>query len=759
MRIKTTDTGMTRILLFAAALCLAFAAAHGQQKRPNRTSGTFGGAEPFLLVSGSRDADGDAGTRHTAPQGRAQEAMRPLSQNRRHPAEILSCAPGFFATPREDAAPASDAPADDARPTNPTAPRDGGTGQKVFFFGDSAGFLSKHIVTPHSPERDHAADPAASADSAAYSVEMEGIWQVSDLPIRCIAPHPGGKLIAVYESDGFSAHRVSLWDWENKTRLYAKRFHDSVNSIDWSAAGNFLMVGNTSFEGITILDGAEGTPKQVFQTSPGIINLGATGKSERSIITYAAAGRIVYTNVSTGETLGEYATEPDLRSTELCNNNRTIIGFTDNQAVALNATNGETLSLYDAENPTPAVSSDDTEPVWFERKRDVYGDTLVWYLRKGGDAPVAVPLPQDRAITSATGGGDFRIFGTSTGDIYLSAGASLVQEDSHTISPVTGICDFEDGFYFLCDGKLFFARDCHDTPAALFDSRNGTFSPHTDSITRTENGFLLWSSSAPAPVVFWNGETDGDGAAFTELYKAGESVSSLSATKNGIAFVEGSARAVCLGDVGAAAAKADRGVQTPPFRYSGAGLQDAVMVSDTYMLVSKSAGLRSPYPLMFINVNTGETVPLYTSGDICFSLSMADEQRGYAYAFIVKNEDEGRTQTELIFIRVNLENFTRTQIETVAVYPDEDLRADLLPVSNDKVLSTLGKSSASEIRRRTGRQEIFARGYSLPVKIVANDDRVVTLNYDGSLSWYNASSRNALGSTAIALSGKPLFDR
>jgi len=145
-------------------------------------------------------------------------------------------------------------------------------------------------------------------------------WQISDIPLKGLSVHPDGNLIAVYESDGFSIHRISVWDWANKKRLYAKRFRDSILSISWSARGTYLMVGNTSIEGITILEGSTGTPESFFNTPPGIVSLSLTGATETSMITYGPSGRILYTDLTTKKERASYAGQPDLTQPILLNN-------------------------------------------------------------------------------------------------------------------------------------------------------------------------------------------------------------------------------------------------------------------------------------------------------------------------------------------------------------------------------------------------------------------------------------------------------
>ena len=65
--------------------------------------------------------------------------------------------------------------------------------------------------------------------------------QVSDIPVKKIAYNSSLRYIAVYETDGFSLHRVSVWDWNQKKRLYAKRFTDRIVFLSFSTKGNNLV--------------------------------------------------------------------------------------------------------------------------------------------------------------------------------------------------------------------------------------------------------------------------------------------------------------------------------------------------------------------------------------------------------------------------------------------------------------------------------------------------------------------------------------
>nr|WP_245608949.1 WD40 repeat domain-containing protein [Treponema putidum] len=122
-------------------------------------------------------------------------------------------------------------------------------------------------------------------------------WQLSSMPIQKIAVHPKGQLVAVYETNGFSIHQVSLWDWAKKKTLFSKRLSDSVVSLSWSANGTYLFVGNRSTDGITVLD-SKGIVQNIYQEAPGIVSLAATESAEKNIVTYGESGRLVYTDIA-----------------------------------------------------------------------------------------------------------------------------------------------------------------------------------------------------------------------------------------------------------------------------------------------------------------------------------------------------------------------------------------------------------------------------------------------------------------------------
>ena len=74
-------------------------------------------------------------------------------------------------------------------------------------------------------------------------------YQFSDVGIKLIALAPNGNDIAIYETDGGSVNKVSVWDWRTFTRKYQKKFSDSITSLSFSAKGTYLIIGTATVDG------------------------------------------------------------------------------------------------------------------------------------------------------------------------------------------------------------------------------------------------------------------------------------------------------------------------------------------------------------------------------------------------------------------------------------------------------------------------------------------------------------------------------
>ena len=563
-----------------------------------------------------------------------------------------------------------------------------------------------------------------------YGTMKPETWQVSTMPIKRIAAHPKKALIAVYETDEFSVHTISLWDWQTKKQLYAKRFTSSIVSLSWSAQGTYLFIGTASTEGITVLD-INGNIKKVYPRPPGIVLLAATGPSEKSIVTYGETGRLVYADIAKKTILTQYETEDRLESPELIKNYTQIIGYKNGNVIVVKAASGEVLENYPARSALFAGKITDSLPVWIEK-----GEARqTWHVSQGNKKSPAFSLPHPAVITAARHVDATVVIGTDDGRLYRlkqNSDASIVLTELNVEVSVdasikiSDICIKDSKIYMLSGSTLYAAASPADKPEPVIQSVLG------ERCTVYGNGFLFWSAEKNAPLYYAE-----EGQTPAILYRPRERLNSVSVYNDTIAVVRAFSGLVLL--------DGKSGAQL--FTYQAAGVQDAVPVDDTYVLITKSTGGVMHQPLLLIDVRTGETIPLNMEGDIAFSAQANHTVKNTFSCFRLKTEKAA--QTDLMIMKIDTAHPTRSSFTAALSYGDENLQASLYD-DGAAVLTNLGKNQLSyyDKKRRSIRQ--LPRDYALSRKALMTDSYIVSVNYDGSLSWFNRRTMQLLQHTALA---------
>ena len=553
-----------------------------------------------------------------------------------------------------------------------------------------------------------------------YGSLIPDTWQVSVLKIKRIAVHPKKAHIAVYETDGFGIHKVSLWDWQTKKQLYAKRFTDSVLSLSWSSQGAYLFIGTASTEGITVLD-VKGNIKKIYPRPPGIVLLAATGPSEKSIVTYGETGRLVYADIAKRSILTQYDTEDRLENPELIKNYTAIIGYKNGNVMMIKAASGEVLQTYPARSALFAAKITDGVPVWIEQ-----GDTpKTWHLCQGTEKSPAFSLPYSASLTAARHVDAAIVIGTDDGRLYRltrNAGAAitLTELNPDTSIPVRDICIKDSNAYLFSGSTLYVQHSPDMSPEPII--KNIT----AERCTVYENGFLFWSATKASPLYYAE-----EGKEPEILYRLREPLNSVSVYQDSIAVVQAFSGLMLLDGKNGARL----------FTYKAAGLQDAVQVDDTFVLLAKSASGIIRQPLLLINVKTSETIPLKLEGELAFSLRANEKVKNTFSCFRLKTEDS--EQTDLITIRLDPEHPVRTSFTTALSYSDEDLQACLYD-DGHAVLTNLGKNQLIYYDKNRKAVRQLTREYALSCKALMTGTHIISLNYDGSLSWFNRRTMQLL---------------
>ncbi|MGP1455065.1 MAG: hypothetical protein ACTTJ7_04800 [Treponema sp.] len=550
-------------------------------------------------------------------------------------------------------------------------------------------------------------------------------YQITNMPIKFIAAHPKKNYLAVYATDEFSTHIISIWDWTQKKAIYTQRFTSAVLSLAWSAKGTYLFIGTASLEGITVLDTA-GHPKHIYPNPPGIVLLAATGPNEKNIVTYGETGRLVYANIAKANIITQYTTENHLQTPELIKNYTHLVGYKDGNVFVIKATSGEVVKQYPARSAIFAGQLKDTLPVWIERGNDI----TTWQLCQGEQKSDPFTLPNHSTITAARHGAAGIIIGTNDGRLYRLHQSNTSHTTLAPLTPelhtkIVDICTKDSTVYVLTQKALYMLDKNSQTPH--FYAEN----PQANHCIPYQNGFLLWTNTRAAPLYYV--EKDAEPLV---LYHAKEALNSVSVHDQTIALAHTFSGLRLINGTN----------KHQHFVYHATGLQEALQINEELVLIAKSATDSTGYPLLLINIHTGETIPIKVAGDLAFALTAHPHNKNDIAC--IRLRSEGHTATELVSLHIDTGSTADTTFQTLLSYDDENLHA-FIHKTAQHIITNLGNSALTAYDNSHKQRRLLKRDYALPQKAVSTDEHIVSLNYDSSLSWFNKKDLQLIQTTHI----------
>ena len=554
-------------------------------------------------------------------------------------------------------------------------------------------------------------------------------FQISDLEIKLIAVSPNGTDIAVYETDGFSIHRISEWNWKTLTRKSAKRFTDSIVSLEYSAKGTYLMAGTSSVDGMLFLDPkTKLTPLSVVKESTGTVTVAKTGKTEKTVLMYNPEGILSYYNLTDGSKVQEFECTALLEQPTLLYNNVYLAGVKNNSINIVKATTGELSTTIPAKNPIILKSdTSDLHYVEFDEENDrfilkqvplkktdlQFIPVELQYFTMGDIEEISV------ATYSELNG---LIYGTSSGALFqnglypssetIDITLTRVTEPAH--HRISDIIFVDTNYYFITNNNIYTGKILEKETSILAENINST------NLVSLGNDLILWSANESKPVYKLVMNDDGS-TDLVQLFEIDKPITSLTVSQKGIVTITGNANVYLY----------DFEKNTNESIYSSSGLQDAILVDDENIFVAKTAVTNPTSALINININTKETVPHPVKGDIMFSLE-SQEKAGTKQIYGVSIISSNGKKTTEIFSYVPA---TKTY-SPLLQWADEDTSA-FVKVINGVIYTNIAKSGARSLNLSTKKSASLKRSASLPKDIAGNKNYIVTVNQDGSLTWYN----------------------
>jgi hypothetical protein len=160
---------------------------------------------------------------------------------------------------------------------------------------------------------------------------------------------------------------------------------------------------------------------------------------------------------------------------------------------------------------------------------------------------------------------------------------------------------------------------------------------------------------------------------------------------------------------------------------------DAVFVDDRRMLIAKSSSVQPFVPLMVLNYRNGETVPMGIKGKAALRLYAGES--GALYSVVADNDESG-TVTRLV--KIDTEN--PIQSVSLVEYRADDVQTSVAETGK-YLATTLGGDGISVMKQSQFYR--FERPSSLPKRLLAAGQSLLSLCDDGSLVWYNVETGKA----------------
>jgi hypothetical protein len=577
-------------------------------------------------------------------------------------------------------------------------------------------------------------------------------YQVSDLQIRLVCSNPVFGDIAVYETDGISVHRVTLFDSATYAKKFSKQFANSVTSLSFSAKGKFLFVGTASVNGTFIFNARTGSVAKKAEDVQGVVCFSATGAGEKTAVMYAKSGTLYYYDLTAMKVKAQFSTVSSLNQTQIFGSgkfkNRFFAGVKNNTIYIIDATSGKTLAQYTSSSPLIFSSDADTnekmglyfisgEGKNFSLKQ--IDEQMLQKLVTGGFAssPQIVKnfsgLKSGDSFTCAAKNSGRIMMGTKSGALYSVT--DIPESELYSLFPVTEnmyekILDLDaegNSFYFLTDGAVF--KTSYDTKEI---SRLSSNSVQTN-ILRFNGKTILWSKGTQNPV-----EIADDSGNTRTIFLPSYQVNSLRASDKKIICIQGNSEVKII----------DAETGNSEDVYKGTSVQDALLYDDSTLIVAKSSSGKGDSALISVNLQTKETVPLKFSGNVAFSLCFDSKKENALIYGVCINSVNNSPRTQIF--SYNPKNFMQQSLFSLQA---ED-PSSFASISQNLIFTNIGKNQLRAYNTSTRGSTIFKRSASMPSKTVCAGNRLAVLNRNGSISWYNPNSQNLLADWYFTVSGE-----
>ena len=579
-------------------------------------------------------------------------------------------------------------------------------------------------VTPVSARGTDSTFFTASDDGFVIKWTFDGQgehYQFSDVAIKMLAVAPGGNEIALYETDGGSINRITVWDWKTLTRKYLKKFSDSITSLTYSANGTYLIAGTATVDGAVFIKTQGWQIVDKIKDNTGIVNYSYTSPTEKTCVFYSPSGNLSFYNLTTGKLKQKIPIIKGLSQAIMYNQNQYFFAGIRDNTIYITAS-GKTIASIPANNPIIISTEADYNLYYLES--DGRGNYEVKMIESLEDNKVSNPRlvkslkgPRGSAAISAAVKDATNIyFGAKSGQVYKSEAEATITTNTmyeltdNTYSKIYDMAPAESDFYFLTTNAIY--RSSYDTGLI---SKLASTSGETNIINYKDNSVILWSQAEKNPVKL----VDLDKKSSTVLFTPKNSIQLVR-----LCSVEGKDYLIEI-ESNSIVNLYDFQKGTLSEVYSGAGIQDAVLMNNKLVYIAKSAATNPQTPLLTVNPETMETVPLSIKANVTYALSSDGKT---IYGLYILSDETGRNTYVFSY------NVYTKQMTNILKFAEEDAEA-FTYLNGNNLFTNIGRNKVYCYNLSTKKRFAYNRSASIPKTLCMNSRRAVILNSNGSISW------------------------
>jgi hypothetical protein len=549
-------------------------------------------------------------------------------------------------------------------------------------------------------------------------------FQISVLPLKAMVARPGKTEIAVIESDG-KQHRVSVWDLSRKYKLFSVNFQVRPNFIGYSGNGTFLFIAQSDNSGLLCLDSASG--RVVHSIVVNMVNLAATGKSERNVVLYQNFGIISYWNMEDGTRIQENETVPNLLHPILASNNRFLCGISaegSNRGLfVIDAVSGIVLDhdstltqgrLYqlDSESGSFVCVSPQTEGASqvYRFSIDAKGKLTLNKQSRLEQRALCALVTEASLFFGAEDGG---LWAGSQGFVRLKT-----QEHRRVSSAAVSV----DGVVLMSvQGTLgSIPLDFHDITDISF-----TDAPYTN-IIGADRGFVLWhENEGSIPPIFRSLDSQDVVLKYPNARFPLRAVSALGD------------KALLLDTIGnISIVSLKTGDST--FSFSSLGAMDAIFLDEKNILIGRGDA-DGVAPFLKVDIQTGETVAIPFSANV--GVKVYKGKSGALFGAAITKDEDG---TKTVILRLDLSNSRASSV--IAEYSGEHIDVSFVEVGG-VVSAAIGKSAVIRFAASDSDApflDTLEQGSGFPVRFIEAEGFLLSIDTEGLLTWHDPKTGNLL---------------